>query len=173
MVRLFSTAFRNVFRRCSWIRVDKRVAEPDLTFAAAVQQRFREHICATYRGDLWLHFDLRPTRHLSVGGAQQLRVQLLQFVAPHRQGPGALGVVAQVAVAGQLHGPDQGFQGTVAVPRVVIDTEVGEADHGEQDFLGRCPQTVVLEEQRSELSEASERSVLHHGDVVLLQVQAL
>lgn len=153
----------------------KRFAEAGLTFVAAVQQRFGEHICATYGGDLWLHVNLRPARHLSVsvGGAEQLHIQLLQFVAPHRQGPGTLGVVAQVAVARQLHGPDQAVQGTVAGPGVVVDAEVGEAGHGEQDLLGRRPQTVVLEEQRRELREAGERSLLHHRDVVLLQVHAL
>lgn len=129
----------------------------------------------TYGGDLWLDFDLRPTRHLSVsvGGTQQLRVYLLHFVALHREGLGALGVVAQVTVAGQLHGPDQAVQGAVADPGVVVDAEVGEAGHGEQDLLGGCPQSVVLEEQGGELSETGERSILHHGDVVLLQVQAL
>lgn len=165
----------NLFKKMRPTRLRRRFAEPGLTFVAAVQQRFGEHICATYGGDLRLHSDLRPLRHLSVsvGGAQQLHIQLLQFVAPHRQGSGTLGVVAQVAVAGQLHGPDQAVQGTVAVPGVVIDAEVGEAAHGEQDLLGRRPQTVVLEEQRSELREAGERSILHHRDVVLLQVQAL
>ncbi|TNN50351.1 hypothetical protein EYF80_039433 [Liparis tanakae] len=52
-------------------------------------------------------------------------------------------------------------------------TEVGEAGEREQDLLGGGLQPVVLEEQGGELGEAAERSVLHHGDVVLLEVQAL
>ncbi len=61
----------------------------------------------------------------------------------------------------------------MAIPGVVIDTEVGKARQREQDLFGGCFQPVVLEEQGGELGEAAECSVLHHGDVVLLEVQAL
>lgn len=61
----------------------------------------------------------------------------------------------------------------VAAPGVVIETEVGKARQREQDFLRGCCQAVVLKEQSGELGEAAEGSVLHHGDVILLEVQAL
>lgn len=155
-----------------------------LTFAAAVQQRFWEHVGVAHGRGLWLHFDLWrprlsplsapwPPVHLVVIRTQRLHAQLLQLLAPQRLGLRTLGVVAQVAVARHLQGPDQAVQRTVATPGVVIDTEVGKARQREQDLFGGCFQSVVLEEQGGELGEAAERSVLHHGDVVLLEVQAL
>lgn len=112
-------------------------------------------------------------RLLDFSRAQRLHAELLQLLAPQPQGLGALGVVAQVAVARHLQGPDQAVHRAAAAPGVVVDAEVGEARHGQQDLLGGRAQPVVLEEQRGELGEAAERSVLHHGDLVLLQVEAL
>lgn len=105
--------------------------------------------------------------------AQRLHVQLLHLLAPERRGLGALGVVAQVAVAGDLQGPHQAVQRAAAAPGVVEEAEVGEAGQGEQHLLGGRFQPVVLKEQRGELGEAAERLVLHHRDDVLLEVQAL
>lgn len=61
----------------------------------------------------------------------------------------------------------------MAVPGVVIETEVGEARQRQQDLLRGCFEAVMLEEQRPELGEATKGSILHHGDDVLLEVQAL
>lgn len=128
--------------------------------------------------DLRLRFDRRRPRSPTSNPwppvrTQRLQSQHLQLLAPQRLGLRTLGIVAQVAVAGHLQGPDEAVQWAEAVPGVVIETEVGKAGQREQDLLGGCSQSVVLEEQRGELGEAAERSVLHHGDVVLLEVQAL
>lgn len=128
--------------------------------------------------DLRLRFDWwRPCSPTSAlwppVHTQRLHSQHLQLLAPQRLGFRTLGIVAQVAIARHLQGPDQAVQWAEAVPGVVIETEVGKAGQREEDLLGGCSQSVVLEEQGGELGEAAERSVLDHGDVVLLEVQAL
>lgn len=155
-----------------------------LTFVAAVQQRFGEHVGVAHGCGFWLHlYWWRPqtpyicaswsTVHLIVTSAQWIHTELLQLVAFQLGWLRAFSKIAQVAVARHLQGPNQAVQRAVTAPGVVIDPEVAEVRQREQDLLGRSSQSVVLEQQRGELGEPAERALLHHGDVILLEVKAL
>lgn len=147
-----------------------------LTLVAAVQQRLREHVGVTHRSDLRLDRWKLWSPDLSIAFllfAQRVNVYLLQLLTFQWQGLHTLGVVAQVTIARHLQHPDQAVQWAVAAPGVVIETEVGKARQREQDVLRGCCQAVVLKEQSGELGKASEGSLLHHGDLILLEVQAL
>lgn len=80
-------------------------------------------------------------------------------------------MIPQVAVARHLKGAHQALHLALAVPGVIIKTEVCEAAHGDERLLAECPQAVVLQQQCGEVCQALEGPLFHQRDLVLLQVQ--
>lgn len=64
------------------------------------------------------------------------------------------------------------LQRAKTIPGIIVQTQVCETWHGDQRLFAQGLQAVVLQQQRCEAPQALEGSLLHKGDLVLLQIQA-